>query len=296
MPIWDGQRNRDCRRGPQRRAESGRCGGAAPGRDRCARARDPCVQPGAGGPGPRQSRVDRCSRRRRGRPWAVGRRAHCIEGQHVHARHSDHVLVQDPRRVEAAVRRNHRHQARCSGRRRDRQDQPRRVRDGIEHRELGVRPDAQPARHLAGARRQQWRQRGSGRRGICVRRPRQRHRRLDSPTGGAVRCRRCQTDVRLCQPLRPHRVRQQPRPDRPARHQRRRCGSTARRDRWPRSDGLDVDPVGAPVDSRFRSITVSRVSASVGSRTCPRAQTPTSTSGSRLPSTRCAPPVRPSST
>ena len=49
--------------------------------------------------------------------------------------------------MEAAVRRHRRHPAE-GGRGGDRrQDQPRRVRHGLEHRELGVRSDAQPPRH-----------------------------------------------------------------------------------------------------------------------------------------------------
>ena len=65
----------------------------------------------------------------------------------MHPGHPDDVLVADPRGLAAAVRRHRRRAAR--GRRGGdrRQDQPRRVRDGLEHRELGVRPDPQPARH-----------------------------------------------------------------------------------------------------------------------------------------------------
>ena len=50
-----------------------------------------------------------------------------------------------PRRMEAAVRRDDRDPAPRRRRDPDRQDEPRRVRDGFEHRELGVRPDPQPA-------------------------------------------------------------------------------------------------------------------------------------------------------
>ncbi len=64
--------------------------------------------------------------------------------------HPDDVFVEDPRRLEAAVRRDDRRSAARGRRRPDRQDEPRRVRDGLEHRELGVRPDAQPARPRRG--------------------------------------------------------------------------------------------------------------------------------------------------
>ena len=47
-----------------------------------------------------------------------------------------------------------------------------------------------------------------------------RHRRLDPPAGRAVRRGRRQADVRRRQPLRPRRLRQHPRPDRPVRHAR----------------------------------------------------------------------------
>ena len=49
--------------------------------------------------------------------------------------------------LAAAVRRHGRRAAARRRRGAGRQDQPRRVRDGLEHRELGVRPDPQPARH-----------------------------------------------------------------------------------------------------------------------------------------------------
>ena len=60
---------------------------------------------------------DRRRRRRRPRPGPAGRRADRAEGQHVHAWRADHVLVEDPRRLEAAVRRHRRDEA---GRRRRR--------------------------------------------------------------------------------------------------------------------------------------------------------------------------------
>ena len=57
--------------------------------------------------------ADRRDGRRRRRPRPAGRRAGRAEGQHVHPRRAHHVLVEDPRRLEAAVRRHRRH-ARCA--------------------------------------------------------------------------------------------------------------------------------------------------------------------------------------
>ena len=51
--------------------------------------------------------------------------------------------------------------------------------------------------------------------GECLVRARLRHRRLDPPAGGALRRRRRQADLRPRQPLRPRRLRQLARPDRP---------------------------------------------------------------------------------
>ena len=78
----------------------------------------------------------------------------------------------------------------------DRQDEPRRVRDGLVDRELGVRPDPQPARPDPGARRvERWLGRG-GRGRVRAARARLRHRRLDPPARRAVRRRRREADVR----------------------------------------------------------------------------------------------------
>ena len=121
---------------------------------------------------------------------------------------------QDPRGLAAAVRRHGRRAPAGRRRRRHRQDQPRRVRDGFEHRELRVRPDPQPARPDPGAGWLQRRQRGRGGGRLRAGRAGQRHRRFDPPAGRALRCRRGQADLRRRQPLRARRVRQQPRPDR----------------------------------------------------------------------------------
>ena len=69
---------------------------------------------------------------------------------------------------------------------------------------------------------------------------RHRHRRLDSPAGRPLRRHRPEADLRPREPLRPGRVRQQPRPDRPAGPHGRRRGAAARSDRRPRPARRDV--------------------------------------------------------
>ncbi len=88
-------------------------------------------------------------RRPRAAPWDPDR----AQGQHVHPRAGDHGRFTDPRRIPPALRRHCRHQA-ARGRGRDRgQDQPRRVRHGLVHGELGIWPVVQPVGHQPGARR-----------------------------------------------------------------------------------------------------------------------------------------------
>ena len=67
------------------------------------------------------------------------------------ARHADDLRIEDPRRLAAALRRDG-HQAAARGRRHHpRQDQHGRVRDGLVHRELRLRPDPQPVGPRAGS-------------------------------------------------------------------------------------------------------------------------------------------------
>ena len=83
----------------------------APRADRRARGRRARVQPRAR----RRGAGARGRDRRRGRAWrgsrAARRRADRAEGQPLHARHPHHVLVEDPRRVAPAVRRDRRRAA-----------------------------------------------------------------------------------------------------------------------------------------------------------------------------------------
>ena len=88
---------------------------------------------------PRASIDDR--RRRRA---AAARRARRRQGQHLHARPPDDRRVAHARALRPALRRDRRAAARAGGRRRHRQDELRRVRDGLVDRELGVRTDEQP--------------------------------------------------------------------------------------------------------------------------------------------------------
>ena len=132
----------------------------------------------------------------------------------------DHGGVAHPRALRSAVRRDGRRAPR-SGRRGDRrQDQLRRVRDGIVDRELGVRADAQSVGARPHARRLE-RRIGRRRRGADgAARARLRHRRIDPPAGGALRRRRAQADLRPRLALRPARVRLVARSDWPVRARR----------------------------------------------------------------------------
>ncbi len=211
-------RDRDSGCGARRDDHGGITRRDRPGRDRRARAGDPRVQPRPRRPGPRRRGGDRCPGGEGGGPRSARRRDRGVEGQHVHAGDPDDVLVAHPRGLEAAVRRDRGRAVAGGGRDRDRQDQPRRVRHGLVHGELGVRADAQPARHHPGARRVERWQRRRRRRRVQRRVARQRHRRVDPPTGGAVRRGRGQADVRLRQPLRTRCICKQSRPDRPVHH------------------------------------------------------------------------------
>ena len=103
---------------------------------------------------------------------------------------------------------------------RARQDEHRRVRDGLVDRELRVRADAQPVGPDARARRLRRRLRGGGRGGARAVGARLRHRRLDQAARRALRQRRPASDVRHRLALRRRRVRVEPRPGRAGRAER----------------------------------------------------------------------------
>ena len=153
-------------------------------------------------------------RRRRGPP-RPGRRPDRGQGHRRDQGHAHDVRLQDPRRLDPALRR-HDHPAHQGRRPADpRQDQHGRVRDGLVDRALGVRTHPQP---LGPHPHPRWLRRWLGR---CRRRirgtagHRHRHRRLDPPARRADRHGRRQADLRRRQPLRPRGARQQPRPGRP---------------------------------------------------------------------------------
>ena len=102
------------------------------------------------------------------------------------------------------------------------------------------RPDPQPVGHAARARRLQRRLGGRGRGGHGAAGARHRHGRLDPPARRALRRRRHEADLRRRLALRPGRVRQLARPDRPVRRDRARRRPGAAGDRRPRPVRLDV--------------------------------------------------------
>ena len=108
-----------------------------------------------------------------------------------------------------------------------RQDQPRRVRDGLEQREQRLRPGPQPLGRHHGAGRQQRRIGRGGGIGPGLLRHRDRYRRQHPPACLALRDRGIQADLRAGEPIRDGRLRLVPRPVRPARPLRRRCGGGA---------------------------------------------------------------------
>ena len=121
-------------------------------------------------------RRDRRRRRQGGGPGAARRRARRAEGQPLHPGDPDDVLLADPRGLAAAVHGDRR--AACARRRRhsDRQDEPRRVRDGLVDRELRFRCDPQSPRPVTGGRRLERRIGGGGRGRVRAARAGLRHR------------------------------------------------------------------------------------------------------------------------
>ena len=109
---------------------------------------------------------------RRGRgPRAAGRRAGRAQGQPLHPGHPHHLLARRSSRAGSRPTTPPSSSAwPAPGPIAGRQDQPRRVRHGLLHRELGLRPDPQPPRPDRGARRVVGRQRGGGGRRLRPRR------------------------------------------------------------------------------------------------------------------------------
>ena len=128
--------------------------------------------------------------------------------------------LEDARELRAGVRRDGRRALQGAGAARAREDEHRRVRDGLVDRELRVRPDPQPVGPDARAGRLRRRQRGGRVGGARAVGARLRHGRLDQAAGGAVRQRRPAPDLRNGLALRRRRVRLVARPGRSGREER----------------------------------------------------------------------------
>ena len=178
----------------------------------------------------------------------LARRAGRAQGQHLHPPDADHRLVADPRALSSALRRHGGRAARERRRGDCRQDQLRRVRDGVVDRELGLRRDPQPVESGADSRRIERRIGGRGGRPAGAARARLGHRRLDPAAGGALRRARPQADLRPRLALRPARVRVVARSDRSDRDDGRRCGAGASVHRRTRSARRDL---GRRAGARF---------------------------------------------
>ena len=140
------------------------------------------------------------------------------------------AALANSRQLRPAVRRYGRVAPRAGRRGPRRQDQLRRVLDGVVHGELRVWPIAQSVGDRSHSRRVE-RRFGRGR-GLARRaaRIRVRHGRIDPSAGRHVRRRRHETNVRSRVALRPDRIRVVARSDRAAHAHRARCRARARRD------------------------------------------------------------------
>ena len=185
----------------------------------------------------RDPRRRRCRRRRAPRPR---RRADRRQGPHRHDRPAHHGRLEDPRRLAQPLRR---HRRRAPARRQDAdpgQDQPRRIRDGLLHRALRLRPHAQPVGPGPHPRRFRRRLR-CRRRGLrSPAGPRHRHRRVHPPARRRHRHGRRQAHLRRRLPLRRHRHGLLAGPDRPGLPHRARLGPAAPGDRRARPARLHL--------------------------------------------------------
>ena len=240
MPTPDRRRRADPDDGGgTRRRDRGRPGVRAgsdrrpPGPHRRGRRAAACLPAHRGGrrPGrrPRGGRAPRGG----GRARAAGRRAAGPQGRlHDHG-HADHLRLPHPRQLAAAVRRDRDPPAPRGWRGAAGQVEHGRVRDGLVHRELGVRAIPQPVGPGPGTRRVVGRL-GRGGRGLRgPARHRHRHRRVDPAARRGVRDRRGQADLRRAVPVRADRLRVVAGHPRAAGPDRAGCGPAARGDLRP---------------------------------------------------------------
>ena len=158
-------------------------------------------------------------------------RAAGAQGRLHHDRHAHHRGLEDPRGLAPAVRR-HGHRAAAGGRDHDPgQDQHGRVRHGLLHRELRLRPHAQPVGPRPRPRRLRRRLGGGAGRVRGAAGDRHRHRRLDPPARRGHRHGRGEAHLRRGVALRADRLRVVAGPGRPVRAHRARRRAAARGDR-----------------------------------------------------------------
>ena len=141
----------------------------------------------------------------------------------------DDGRLEDARELRAGLRRDRDRALQGARPAHPRQDEHRRVRDGLVDRELRVRPVAQPVGPDARPRRLGRRQRGRRQRRARAVGARLRHRRLDQAAVGALRQRRPAADLRHRLALRRRRVRVVARPGRPGREERARLRASCTR-------------------------------------------------------------------
>ena len=207
----------------------------------------------------RAPRVSPPRRVRRGQ-----RRPDRPQGRDLDEGRRDDGRLEDPRRLRAGLRLDGGGALQGGGHAADRQDEHRRVRDGLVDRELRLRAVAQPVGPDPRPRRLGRRHRSGRLRRARALGARLRHGRLDQAAVGALRQRRPAADLRHRLALRHRRLRVEPRPDRAGRedgarrraalldHRRPRRATTRprssfpRRSSCPRRESLDGLRIGIP--------------------------------------------------
>ena len=158
------------------------------------------------------------ARRRKGEPLGLlGGLPVAVKDVLCTQRPADHLRQQDPRRTSCRPTMPTSSKAAPGRRRAARQDEHGRVRHGLVHGEQRLSDDAQSVGPRTHPRRLQRRLGGGGGGLRSAAGPRHRYRRLDSPARQPVRHRRPQADLWPGVALRPDRLRQLARSDRPVR-------------------------------------------------------------------------------